>query len=354
MNLPAHIYIGQAATVLSRLLKEKGYSQVAVLTDEHSQQHCLPKIKEALPANFTPIQVKSGEEHKNLQSCAHIWEELTLAGFDRKGLLINLGGGVITDMGGFCAATYKRGIHFINIPTTLLSQVDASAGGKLGIDFSSFKNHIGLFQDAEAVIIDRIFLETLPLRELRSGYAEVLKHALIADGDHWQQLKKNHWQQQPWEQIIRHSIGIKHRITTADPTEQGLRKVLNFGHTIGHAIESYFLEQGHEKLLHGEAVAIGMLCESYLSAHKTGLPASSLNDICHYIGEVWKLPAVPSESFDNLCALALQDKKNEKGTINCTLLSQLGEAVYNQPINQQEIRASLQWYNKKGWQSASL
>lgn len=354
MNLPAHIYIGEAATILSRLLKEKQYSQVAVLTDEHSLQHCMPKIKNVLPPGFTPVQVKSGEEHKNLQSCAHIWEELTLAGFDRKGLLINLGGGVITDMGGFCAATYKRGIDFINIPTTLLSQVDASAGGKLGIDFSSFKNHIGLFQDAEAVIIDPAFLETLPLRELRSGYAEVLKHALIADAAHWQELKKNHWQQQPWEQIIRHSIGIKHHITTADPTEKGLRKVLNFGHTIGHAIESYFLEQGDEKLLHGEAIAIGMLCESYLSVEKAGLAKDTLEDICHYLREVWKLPLIPVGSFDNLCALALQDKKNEKGTINCTLLSQLGEAVYNRPINQNEIRAALQWYNKKGWQNASL
>lgn len=354
MNLPAHIHIDKAAAVLDKLLKEKLYSQVAVLTDEHSQLHCLPKIKEVLPANFTPVQVKSGEEHKNLRSCAHIWEELTLAGFDRHGLLINLGGGVITDMGGFCAATYKRGIDFVNIPTTLLSQVDASAGGKLGIDFSSYKNHIGLFQDAMAVIIDPGFLETLPLRELRSGYAEVLKHALIADEAHWQQLQKTHWQQQPWEEVIRHSVAIKHRITTADPTEKGLRKILNFGHTIGHAIESYFLEQGREKLLHGEAVAIGMLCESYLSANKTDLSLSALDDICHYISEVWKLPLIPVDSFDNLCALALQDKKNEKGTINCTLLAGIGAAVYNQPLNQQEIRDALQWYNRKGWQKASL
>jgi 3-dehydroquinate synthase len=354
VNLPTHIYIDQAATVLAGILKDKQYSQVAVLTDENSRRHCLPGISQALPADMVSIQIKSGEEHKNLQTCAHIWEELTLAGFDRKGLLINLGGGVITDMGGFCAATYKRGIHFINIPTTLLSQVDASAGGKLGIDFNSFKNHIGVFKDAEAVIIDPAFLGTLPLRELRSGYAEVIKHALIADAAHWEALKKNHWQQQPWEQIIHHSVGIKHRITTADPTEQGLRKVLNFGHTIGHAIESYFLEQGPEKLLHGEAIAIGMLCEAYLSLQKSGLPAQGLADICAYISETWALPHIPGGSFDTLCALTLQDKKNEKGTINCTLLSQVGEAVYNQAINQQDITNALNWYNKKGWQEANL
>lgn len=350
MNLPSHIFINQAATVLANILNKKEYSRVAVLCDENTRQHCLPKISAVLPDDVVLIQIKSGEEYKHLQSCAHIWEALTLAGFDRKGLLINLGGGVITDMGGFCAATYKRGIHFINIPTTLLSQVDASAGGKLGIDFNSFKNHIGVFKDAEVVIIDAGFLETLPLRELRSGYAEVLKHALIADADHWGALKKNHWQQQPWEQITHHSVGIKHRITTADPLEQGLRKVLNFGHTIGHAIESYFLEQGPEKLLHGEAIAIGMLCEGYLSGQKSSLPPESLQDICRYINDTWQLPLIPAIAFETLCTLSLQDKKNEKGTINCTLLRELGEAVYNQPISQQDIRDALHWYNKKGWQ----
>ena len=353
MSLPSHIYTNTKATeALQGLLEKGGYSSIAVLTDENTRQHCLPLVKEVLPEKVLHIQVRSGEENKHLQTCTHIWEELTNAGFDRKGLLINLGGGVITDMGGFCAATYKRGISFINIPTTLLSQVDASVGGKLGVDFMGFKNHIGLFQEPEAVLIDTQFLATLPLAELRSGYAEVVKHALIADARHWKKLQEKGWEDQNWQPVIRHSVEIKHRITTTDPTEKGLRKVLNFGHTLGHAVESYFLEQegGKNKLLHGEAIAIGMICESYLSHYKSGLSQDSVKEICTYISSVWPFVPVPESSFDTLMGLALQDKKNEKGVINCTLLSAIGEATINQPINRQDMKDALQWYNKKGWQ----
>lgn len=348
MNLPSSIITHQSAPeALRKLLEKLEFSQLAVLTDEHSRQHCLPKIKEVLPEPFTFIEIKSGEENKNLKSCSYIWQALTEAGFDRKGLLINLGGGVLTDMGGFCAATFKRGIRFINIPTTLLSQVDASAGGKLGIDFMGFKNHIGLFQDAEAVLIDADFLNTLPLQELRSGYGEVVKHALIADATHWEALQKRDWQQQDWQQIISHSITIKQEITTADPKEKGLRKVLNFGHTIGHAIESYFLEKG-PKLLHGEAVAIGMLAEAYLSHLKTGLSARELEDCSSYICRVFPAVEIPEHAFGEIIHLTLQDKKNEKGTILCTLLRCIGEAVYDIAISRQEIEEALTWYNKKG------
>lgn len=354
MNVPAHIITDkEAAPGLTELLRKGGYSKVAVLTDEHTSLHCLPLIAKVLPQEYTHIEVRSGEEHKNIPSCAHIWEELTMAGFDRKSLLINLGGGVLTDMGGFCAATYKRGIRFINIPTTLLSQVDASVGGKLGIDFMSFKNHIGLFKEATAVLIDARFLQTLSLRELRSGYAEVVKHALIADAGHWKMLRQTHWQQHNWQDIIRHSIAIKQRVVAEDPQEQGLRKILNFGHTIGHAVESYFLEHG-PKLLHGEAVALGMVCEAFLSVKIAGLEPESLEEICRYITQVWQLPHIPEEAFGELSSLALQDKKNEKGVINCTLLSRPGEAVFNQPIGKEEIREAFRWYNKKGWTEASL
>ncbi len=351
MSLPSHIYIQESASkTLADLLLKGNYSRVAVLTDENTNQHCLPEIRKILPETTVFIQIQSGEENKNIASCTHIWKELTDAGFDRKGLLINLGGGVITDMGGFCAATYKRGIRFINIPTTLLSQVDASVGGKLGIDFMGFKNHIGLFQDADAVLIDPRFLSTLPFRELRSGYAEVLKHALIADLAHWRTLPKEGWQDLNWREIIKHSVEIKHSITTADPTEKGLRKVLNFGHTIGHAIESFFLEQAENKLLHGEAIAIGMICESYLAQQKSGLTAESLKEICHYIASVWPTEPINQDIFPAIMDLALQDKKNEQGVINCTLLAKTGEAVINIPISRQDIRESLEWYNKKGWQ----
>ncbi|WP_017731193.1 3-dehydroquinate synthase [Nafulsella turpanensis] len=349
MNLPSSIHTHlPAPEALQKLLLELDFSQLAVLTDEHTSRHCLPKIKRALPESFTSIEIQSGEENKNLQSCSHIWEALTSTGFDRKGILINLGGGVLTDMGGFCAATYKRGIRFINIPTTLLSQVDASVGGKLGIDFMGFKNHIGLFQEAEAVLIDADFLSTLPLQELRSGYAEVVKHALIADAHHWQQLQEKDWQQQDWQQIIRHSIGLKQQITLADPREKGLRKILNFGHTIGHAVESYFLENG-PKLLHGEAVAIGMVAEAYLSYLKTGLSAEELQNCCSYISEIFPLASIPESAFEQLISLALQDKKNERGIIHCTLLSQVGKAVYDVAISRKDIEEAFQWYNKKGW-----
>lgn len=353
MSLPSHIYTNtKASEALKELLEKGSFSQIAVLTDENTQKHCLPLIKEVLPEGVLQIQVASGEENKHLQTCTHIWEELTKAGFDRKGLLINLGGGVLTDMGGFCAATYKRGIHFINIPTTLLSQVDASVGGKLGVDFMSYKNHIGLFQEPEAVLIDPQFLQTLPMEELRSGYAEVVKHALIADGAHWKKLKEKNWQEQDWLPIIQHSVEIKHQITTADPTEKGLRKVLNFAHTLGHAVESYYLEKekGKNKLLHGEAVAVGMICESYLSHHKSGLSQAAVDEICTYISKVWPVISIPEHAFESIMALALQDKKNEKGVINCTLLSELGEAVINQPIDRKDMEEAFKWYNKKGWQ----
>lgn len=354
MTLSAQLIASKpAAQALADLLQEENFSKIALLTDEHTSRHCLPRIRQVLPENCTSIEVRSGEENKTLQSCAHIWEELTLAGFDRKGLLINLGGGVLTDMGGFCAATYKRGIRFINIPTTLLSQVDASVGGKLGIDFMSYKNHIGLFQEPEAVLIDAGFLETLSLKELRSGYAEVVKHALIANAGHWDKLQQTHWQQHPWQEIIRHSIAIKQQVVSQDPTEQGLRKILNFGHTVGHAVESYFLEHG-PKLLHGEAVALGMLCEAWLSTQKAGLSLQELRHIGRYISEVWQLPTIPEEAFHTLTALALQDKKNEKGIIKCTLLARIGQAVYDQPVSKTDIADALRWYNKKGWTEASL
>ena len=354
MNLPSHICTNiQAQKALKDLIKKGSYSKIAVLTDENTSLHCLPLIKEALPDNTLHIQVRSGEEHKHPGTCTHIWEALTKEGFDRKGLLINLGGGVITDMGGFCAATYKRGISFINIPTTLLSQVDASTGGKLGVDFMSFKNHIGLFQEPVAVIIDPQFLTTLPSAELRSGYAEVVKHALIADADHWKKLLATEsWQNQSWLPVINHSVAIKNKITTEDPLEKGLRKVLNFGHTIGHAVESYFLEpsNGEKKLLHGEAIAIGMICESWLSQQKSGFSEPDLKEVCTYITAVWPFVAVPEKAFETIQDLALQDKKNEKGVINCTLLSRPGTAIINQAINRKEIEDSLRWYNKKGWQ----
>ena len=272
---------------------------------------------------------------------------MTSAKLDRKSLMINLGGGVIGDMGGFCAATYKRGIDFINLPTTLLSQVDASIGGKLGIDFQGFKNHIGLFRNPKKVIIYPGFLGSLPENELRSGYAEVIKHCLIADGDYWDKLIKTNWDQQPWEPIIEHSIEVKTTITKQDPQENGLRKILNFGHTIGHAAESFFLESLHP-ILHGEAVALGMIAESYLSTKRSGLSTEQQNQIVDYISSTYKKINLDEESIERISELITQDKKNEADQIKASLLEKIGKAVYDITITTAEVKEALQFYQGVG------
>ena len=238
------------------------YSQVAILVDENTKRDCLSKLPQI--ENALIIEIKSGEEYKNISTCSFIWEQLTINNFDRNALLINLGGGVIGDMGGFCATTYKRGLEFIHIPTTLLAMVDASVGGKLGIDFKGFKNQIGLFNNPKAVLISSEFLETLAESELKSGFAEVVKHALISDNSLWLKLKNTPFTDLDWEDIIDTSVQIKNKIVLADPFEKGERKKLNFGHTFGHAIESYYLEK-RTPISHGEAVFMGMILETKIS-----------------------------------------------------------------------------------------
>lgn len=249
------------------------YSQLAVIADTETFQYCYPKISSYLP-DHQVIVIPADERHKHLGTCQLVWQKLTEAAFDRKGLVLDLGGGVVGDLGGFCAATYKRGIDFIQLPTTLLSQVDASVGGKLGIDFQGFKNHIGVFTQPKAVWVYPGFLDTLPPSEIRSGFAEVIKHALIADAGAWKSLLAWDRLPQDWNSIIPHSIHIKDKVVEADPTEKGLRKILNFGHTIGHAVETYFLDKGDRRLLHGEAIALGMIAETWLFLAK-GLDRSA-------------------------------------------------------------------------------
>ena len=233
------IFSSDIRATLAEILRARQFSKLVVLTDSNTHQFCLPLVQEVVPPTMVFISVPAGEQHKTLETCSIIWGQMTEAVLDRQALVINLGGGVIGDMGGFCASVYKRGIPFITIPTTLLSQVDASVGGKLGIDFLGFKNHLGVFQLPEAVLIAPEFLATLPQRELRSGYAEVIKHGLIRDATYFRALPSTNWQKQDWARIIRHSIEIKKAVVQVDPKESGLRKILNFGHTIGHAIESF-------------------------------------------------------------------------------------------------------------------
>ena len=317
-------------------------SQIAVLVDENPLEYCYPLVQAVLPEHLL-VEINSGELHKNLQTCTYIWEQMTQAHFDRKALLINLGGGVIGDMGGFCAATYKRGISFINLPTTLLSQVDASVGGKLGIDFRGFKNHIGLFQEPEQVFVYPHFIKTLPAEELRSGFAEVIKHSLIQDAAYWPKVKQQGLEVSDWSDHIAHSIKIKSLVVDADFKEGGLRKILNYGHTIGHAIESFYLETSR-RLLHGEAIAIGMIAENHLSVRHCGMPEEQAKEINHFLLDIYGYREIDQKDEDAIIRLTLQDKKNEGGTVKASLLKQIGEATFDIPITAADIRESLSYY----------
>ena len=304
------------------------YSKIGILVDENTKEFCLPLLSEIKKSVI--IEIKSGEENKNIDSCNLIWEALTKNCFDRNSLLINLGGGVIGDMGGFCASTYKRGIEFIQIPTSLLAMVDASVGGKLGVDFNGLKNQVGLFSNPKSVIINPKFLETLPEDELRSGFAEVVKHALIVDKNLWNHLKNNPFQDLDWEEIIESSVQIKNKIVMSDPKEKGERKKLNFGHTFGHAIESYYLQKG-TPILHGEAIFVGIILESELSS----LSVSEKNDIKNYILSNFSLPYTPSKS--NLLNFLRNDKKNFEEKINFSLLEGIGGCTVNNLFSEDEL-----------------
>ncbi len=321
------------------------YSQYVVLMDENTAEHCYPLVKDLLPSHQI-IQVQSGEINKNLQTCAQIWKSLTDLGLDRKALVINLGGGVLGDMGGFCAATYKRGIDFIQMPTTLLSMVDASVGGKLGVDFETYKNHIGVFELPYKVLIFSDFIQTLVYEELRSGFAEVMKHCLIADAQAWHNLCADikNWQNLDWSTIIKHSVEIKQKITQADPHEKGLRKILNFGHTIGHAIESYYLEKPGKRLLHGEAIGIGMICEAWLSVELGFISLEECESIKNVILSVYGKVELDKNAIDEMILIAYQDKKNEKSVLLFSLLKQIGEANFNIPVSEALIIKSFGYY----------
>ncbi len=331
-----------------RWLAAQEFAGIAVLTDDNTAQHCLPLIKEQL-AGFQPhyITVPAGEKHKTLETCQHIWEQLFQAGAGRNWCLLNLGG-VIGDMGGFCAGTFKRGMDFIQIPTTLLSQVDASVGGKLGIDFYGVKNSIGLFRDPRAVWADARFFQTLSARELRSGFAEIIKHALIADVQQWQELQQiTHLESIDWSEWVARSVSIKQEIVKEDPHEKGIRKALNFGHTIGHAIESYFLETA-TPLLHGEAIAAGMICEAWLSAKQLGLSKPELTAITDYFLTIYGHQAIPEGIDELLLSTMRQDKKNEDTRINFSLIPAAGKVAVNQTAKEEEIVGSLEYYRALG------
>ncbi|MEM9719586.1 MAG: 3-dehydroquinate synthase [Bacteroidota bacterium] len=342
------IVIGEEALKqIPKWIKTHEPSQVMVFADTHTYSDCYPLLSGYLPTHHVTV-IPPGEIHKNLSTCEILWQALTDHQFDRKGLVINLGGGVLGDMGGFVAATYKRGMDFIQIPTTLLAQVDASVGGKLGIDFQTLKNHIGIFQFPQAVLIYPPFLKTLPTPELVSGFAEVVKHHLIADRDAWRKLVQvTDIHALDFPAIIQHSVEIKSKIVELDYKESGARKALNFGHTLGHAIESLFLEEADlTTLLHGEAIAIGMIGESQI-AHQMGkLPKDELEDISHYILTHFSKVDIPKGYLDAVYTRMLQDKKNAHGSILCTLVPQIGEYEINIPLQKSHIAEALKFYRE--------
>ena len=336
------IFVGDFRSPLRTLLQARQYTIIGVLVDENTRRDCLPAVAEVL-ADFPHfiIEIPSGEINKNLQTCTHIWSEMMHGDTDRNSLLINLGGGVIGDTGGFCASTFKRGIDFLQIPTTLLAQADASIGGKLGIDFNHIKNSIGVFNNPQAVLIDTDFLQTLSLREVRSGFAEIIKHALIADAAHWPKLLKiQDLSAVNWGVYLPTSLKIKQHITEADPFEKGIRKALNFGHTIGHALESRSL-QTKNPLLHGEAVALGMICEAYLSVRRCGLSESEFTEIKTFIERIYQPQRPAREDFPALLTLMRKDKKNAGTEINFTFLSNIGTCEINGIATEEEIYAAL-------------
>lgn len=328
--------------------KKNVFSKLFILADENSLKYCYPQLVAAVPAfeDAEIIEIESGEKNKNIEIGTQLWSALDELGADRQSLFINLGGGVISDIGGFVASTFKRGIPFINIPTTLLSQVDASIGGKVGIDLGNIKNLVGVFNNPEVVFIDTNFLKTLGKRQLLSGFAEMIKHALIADAGYWQKIKNADIKTfNDFDSLISASIAIKNKIVQDDPFEKNSRKTLNFGHTIGHAIESYFLEQDTKQLLlHGEAIAAGMICETYLSSRITGLPSDSLKEITFVISTVYPVIPINKSDFEHLTELMYHDKKNVNKQLNFSLLSTIGKCEINQNVSLELVKEALGYY----------
>ncbi len=326
---PVHIGPG-AVTALSDLIRSGGHDAVFVLVDENTRRHCLPKLPAEVLSRARVLEIPSGERHKTLETCQRLWSELLAHRATRHALLVNLGGGVIGDLGGWVAASYKRGIAFVQVPTTPLAQVDASIGGKLGIDFEGIKNAVGTFASPVAVLADPDFFGTLPRRELRAGFAEMLKHALIADPEQWESLSRlpDDLGGVDWTAHLRPSLEIKKAFVEKDPSEKGPRKALNFGHTLGHALESWALAQDRP-LLHGEAVALGMIGEARLSVPYAGLPEPTARHIQQTIERFFPLAAeglVPQElpRMGALRPFLSQDKKNLGDRIGWVLLEKIG------------------------------
>jgi len=340
---------------LTTAINECEHDRIFLLADETTERLCLPVIADFdCVKGAQTITIGATDANKTLQSLSHVWEELGRGGATRHTLLINIGGGMVTDLGGFAASTFKRGINYINIPTTLLSMVDASVGGKTGINFNGLKNEIGVFNNAASVILDTQFLRTMDHENILSGYAEMLKHGLISNEPMWAELM-NYDVETPnfglLQRMVADSVAVKQRIVTEDPTEQGIRKALNLGHTAGHAFESFALKKSvignlPFPILHGYAVAYGLICELYLSAIKTAFPTDKMHQTVSFIKEHYGKMTITCDDYPTLLELMTHDKKNVGSTINFTLLGGIGDIRINQTADKQEIYEALDFYRE--------
>jgi len=333
---------------INKLLQTKNYSSIFVLTDSNTNDNCSPiflaEITTEIPIEI--IEIETGEEQKNITTCIEIWNILLEFQADRKSLLIGLGGGVITDITGFVASVFKRGIDFVNVPTSLLAMVDAAIGGKNGVDLANLKNQIGTITQAKSVLVDFRFLNTLPDREIRSGYAEMLKHGLIQDVEYWRKLANfKNIDFTELDDLIIHSIEIKTKITSQDLTEKSIRKSLNFGHTLGHAIESYCLENPEKtKLLHGEAIAIGMILASFLSFKKNLLSKENYLNIKKTLKDIYPFVEFNRDDIEEIIKLLSFDKKNQHKKMLFVLLDGIGNFKIDQIIENELIFEAFEDY----------
>ncbi|KAA5825579.1 3-dehydroquinate synthase [Algibacter amylolyticus] len=329
-------------------IKSNNFSKIFILVDENTHEHCLPKFLNRLETDkiIEIIEIESGEINKNIDTCVGVWNTLSELDADRKSLMINIGGGVITDLGGFVACTFKRGISYVNVPTTLLSMVDASVGGKTGVDLGHLKNQIGVISNPDLVLIDTSFLDTLPKEQMRSGLAEMLKHGLITGENYWnkfQDLSKLNLDN--LDELIHESVIIKRNVVEEDPFENGLRKTLNFGHTLGHAIESYFLSNENKTtLLHGEAIIVGMILASYISTELLGFQKQTTQNIKDLFLSYYDKVTFEDNDYDAIIELLKYDKKNNHGNINFVLLESIGTCKIDCLVDNNVILDAFQFY----------
>lgn len=355
MNKQTVIHSQNLEETLTAAVAACEHDRLFILVDTNTQRLCLPIVSNfSCMKDAQVITIGATDEYKTLDTLAQVWSDLQQGGATRHSLMVNLGGGMVTDLGGFAASTFKRGISYINIPTTLLSMVDASVGGKTGINFDGLKNEVGVFSNARTVIIDTIFLKTMDCENILSGYAEMLKHGLISNDTHWAALlnypiedsigSMNPISPKPLSALLAESVAVKERIVEQDPTEQGLRKALNLGHTVGHAFESLALQR--KPILHGYAVAYGLVCELYLSCIKTGFPTEKMRQTVHFIREHYGQMAITCDDYPALIRLMTHDKKNVAGRINFTLLGDIGDIRINQTATEEEIKEALDFYRE--------